>query len=206
MSEPSSPVEILIFDFFGVIIEFDNDIVFGRLAPFCSDEADSFFRLNNLMADHDVITGRLPLPDLHASLVDRLGLTLSYEAFLAAWCEPYSHPMPGMADLIRRLSAHYRLILLSNIDLQYWNTIRPLHPELDCFEALLVSGELGLAKPGTAIFHHTVEVAAVSPNRCLFIDDTLHNIEAAAALGFQTHHFTSVEALKEDLVRRKLSF
>lgn len=198
------PVDVLIFDLFGVLIEFDNDIVYRRLARHCRDEEDAFVRLNGVMADDDIITGRLSLPELHAQLAATLGLTLTYDAFLAAWNEPYSRALPGMADLLQRLAARHRLLLLSNVDSHYWNAIRPLHPELSYFESLLVSCDLGLCKPQIEIFQQAARVAGVTPDRCLFIDDTARNVDAASTMGFQTHLFTSVENLRNELLTRGL--
>jgi HAD superfamily hydrolase (TIGR01509 family) len=162
--------------------------------------------LEGIVSDYDVITGRLSLQAIHGRLAKSLGLGLSYEAFVDAWVEPYSWPLSGMAALLERLAAQgRRLLLLSNVDEHYWNAIRPMHAELDYFEALLVSCELSLAKPDAEIFYHAAKVAGVPEHRCLFIDDTPRNIDAAALLGFQTHLFTSAESLQADLALRNVA-
>lgn len=192
------------FDLFGVIIGFDNDIVYRRLAAHCTDSARAFRELNGLMAAPDVITGKATLPEIHRSLVERHGLRLEYPAFETAWLEPYSWPMPHMAELLMTLAEHYRLVMLSNIDGYYWRAIRPRHPELDGFRALLVSCDLGVAKPDAAAFRHAARAAGAEPNRILFIDDTVRNVRAAESLGFQAHHFAGVPELHSDLRDRGL--
>ncbi len=200
---PPEP-EAFIFDLFGVLISFDNDIVYARLAKHCADREDAFKRLNGLMSSRDVITGKVTLPQIYESLVEGHGLSLDYEGFVDAWVEPYSIPIPGMAELIRSLSSNYRLLLLSNVDTYDWEAIRPAHPELSYFHALLVSCDLGIAKPDSAIFEQASRVAESDPSHCLFVDDTLENIEAAHALGFQTHWFDRLETLRDQLVRRNI--
>lgn len=113
--------------------------------------------------------------------------------------------MPGMSELIDRLARYHKLLLLSNVDTDYWQAIRPLHPELERFYALLISGELGLAKPDRRIFEHACEVAGTVPSRCLFIDDTPRNVQGAIKAGLQGHVFTSVPDLEAELLQRGLA-
>lgn len=191
--------DALIFDLFGVMLAFDNDRVYARLARHCADPAAALPRLNGVMARRDVITGRTTLRALHAELAATHGLALDYAGFVAAWKEPYSWPMPGMAKLVRSLAGKVRLLLLSNVDGVYWPVVRAARPELACFDATLLSCDLGMAKPDAKIFLHASACAEAPPSRCLFIDDTLAHVEAARALDFQVHHFTGTQRLIEEL-------
>jgi HAD superfamily hydrolase (TIGR01509 family) len=199
MTQPPRLVEAVVLDLFGVVIGFDNDIVPGRLARHCADPADALARLDGLMARREIITGEVTLRQVHRRLVEAHGLALGYRAFEAAWCEPYSWPMPGMAALVEALSASQRLVLLSNVDHDYWQVVRAAHPELRHFEALLVSCDLGVAKPDPEAFLRASEAAGADPARCLFVDDTRANVEAAQALGFRTHWFRDVPGLRRAL-------
>ena len=194
-----SEIEVLVFDLFGVIISFDDDLVTARLARNCADPADAFEHLHKLTARHDVITGASTLPRIHREVVDTYGLTLSYAEFEAAWLEPYSEALPGMAELVGALSGHYRLVLLSNIDRDYWQVVRRMHPELECFESLLVSCDLGMAKPDPEIFRHVSQLTGGEPSQCFFVDDTAANVDAARALGFHGHVFRTVPGLCTEL-------
>lgn len=194
-----SGIEVIVFDLFGVLISFDDDLVVERLARHCDDPAGAFRRLHKLTADHDVITGRSTLPQVHQRVVEAEGLSLPYAGFEAAWLEPYSEAIPGMADLVETLARHYRLVLLSNVDRDYWRVVRNLHPELDCFESLLVSCDLGMAKPDPEIYRHVSQVTGVDPACCLFVDDTEVNVEAARQLGFHGHTFRTVLEFREVL-------
>lgn len=194
-----SAIEILVFDLFGVLIGFDDGLVTARLARHCADPASAFERLHKLTARDDIITGEATLPQVHRELVDTYGLTLSYPEFEAAWLEPYHHPIPGMAELVEALSGHYRLVLLSNVDRDYWQVVRAMHPELEHFEYLLVSCDLGRAKPDPEVFRHVCQLTGMEPKQCFFVDDTARNVEAAQALGFHGHVFRSVPELREAL-------
>ena len=154
------------------------------------------------MSGLQVITGRQPLAQTYAILRETLGLKLDYAAFVHAWNEPYSTPMPGMVDLIKELRGRCKLLLLSNVDSDYWEAIRPRHPELNCFDALILSCEIGLAKPDPAIYAYASKMAGVAPPHCLFIDDTRRNVEGALMAGLQALQFSSVNTLRADLRSR----
>lgn len=205
MSREQTPVEAVVLDLFGVIIAFDNDVVPARLAAHCADPDDALERLDGLMARREIITGRVTLEQVHGRLVDEHGLRLSYAQFATAWLEPYSWPMPGMADLVGSLSERFRLVLLSNVDHYYWQTVQERHPELQAFTKLLVSCDLGLAKPEPEAFLRASRAAGADPARCLFVDDTSVNTEAAQALGFQTHLFRDVPGFREALRHREIA-
>jgi hypothetical protein len=76
--------EAFIFDFFGVMASFDNDIIYARLAKHCRNQAEAFTKLDGLMAGRDVITGRLTLHQIYDRLVEVHGLSLDY-ARPGAW-------------------------------------------------------------------------------------------------------------------------
>ena len=200
MQIAGATIEVLVFDLFGVLIAFDDDLVAGRLASHCADPDDAFGRLHKLTARHDIITGASTLPEVHRELVDTHGLTLSFRDFEAAWLEPYHEAIPGMADLAKALSEHYRLVLLSNVDRDYWQVVRAMHPEIDRFESLLVSCELGMAKPDPKVFRRVCQLTGTKPSQCFFVDDMAPNVEAARALGFHGHVFRTVEGLTAALL------
>jgi HAD superfamily hydrolase (TIGR01509 family) len=77
--------------------------------------------------------------------------------------------------------------------------VRAAHPELDCFDSLLLSCDLGVAKPDPEIFHRACRIAGAEPSRCFFVDDTRVNVDAARTLGFQTHWFRGVPGLLHSL-------
>ncbi|HYP98399.1 MAG TPA: HAD family phosphatase [Polyangiaceae bacterium] len=192
-------IDTIVFDLFGVLISFDNDLVYARLAAHCAAPNQALIQLEGLMARPEIITGKRTLVEIHRELVEAHGLTLSFPAFEAAWLAPYHESMAGMRELVANLSQRYQLALLSNIDGYYWPIVRDSQPELAHFAALFLSFELGLAKPNPEIFGRVCQLSQTSPERCYFVDDTLVNVEAARALGFKAHCFGGIDALTAEL-------
>ena len=61
--------------------------------------------------------------------------------------------------------------------------------ERETVDHILISSELGLAKPDTQIYQILSETIDVRFDQILFVDDFIENIEAAAALGIHTIHY-----------------
>jgi FMN phosphatase YigB (HAD superfamily) len=195
--------EVLIFDCFGVLLDFDEQLLLARLHDDQSSLPDAF-DIHGVVAEKDLITGKKTLEEVHDCLVETLGLRLDYRAFARAWTQPYSWPLEGMAELIHSLAGNYTLLLLSNIDADYFRSIRPMHPEMNEFQELLLSCDLGMAKPDPEIFRYACSVASTDPELCLFIDDSLKNVDAAQQVGMQTYWFKGLTELKNELIRRKI--
>ncbi|GAA3259066.1 HAD family hydrolase [Nonomuraea helvata] len=57
------------------------------------------------------------------------------------------------------------------------------------------SAKVGVAKPDRRIYEIAAERAGAAPERCLFVDDRLHNVEAARALGMTGVHYRTYQDL-----------
>jgi putative hydrolase of the HAD superfamily len=197
-------IAAVIFDFFGVLAEQDEQILIDRIAIHCPDPDKAKHQLKGVSDDPDLITGRIDLEHLRRRLSKQLGLDMSHEAFDRAWREPYSWPANGLMELVESLAKRCKLVLLTNVDGDYWNSVCCDDDILRPFSACLPSFEMGVAKPQPEAYRRAVTASGQPAERCLMIDDTQENIDAAAALGMQTHHYCDVESLRAELQRRCL--
>jgi putative hydrolase of the HAD superfamily len=89
----------------------------------------------------------------------------------------------AMEALLRRLRPHYQLALLTNA----WSDSRSVLTEkfaLSRFvDEIVISAEVGLAKPDPAIYQLTLERLGRAADEALFVDDKLRNTIAAEKLG-----------------------
>jgi HAD superfamily hydrolase (TIGR01509 family) len=197
----SPEVRALIFDLFGVVISFDENSVYRRLASHCHDPELTLHAIQGLVSTPELITGQWTLEHLHQKLKSEQGLSLNLQQFTETWLTPYTAAMPGVAELLLELRGRYRLALLSNVDRYYLEVIRDQHPELASFEVQLVSCELRLAKPAAAAFQAAVQACESSASECFFVDDKAENVAAAERLGIPGHVFKDIEPLRASLKR-----
>lgn len=77
----------------------------------------------------------------------------------------------------------YKVGLLSNA----WDDLRQVMKQRfgfdGLFDELIISGEVGLAKPDPRIFHLALERLGVQPGEAIFVDDVLANVEVARGVG-----------------------
>ena len=89
--------------------------------------------------------------------------------------------VPAMYDLIRALrGAGLRTAMLSNS----WGCDE--YPRADfpgLFDAVVISGEVGMRKPEEGIFLYAARALGLAPAECVFIDDMEANVAAAAGCG-----------------------
>ncbi|MBI1418739.1 MAG: HAD-IA family hydrolase [Limimaricola sp.] len=78
---------------------------------------------------------------------------------------------------------------LTNFGIQTHAFAVPHYPFLASFDRAYISGHMGVIKPDPAIYAMVEADCGVAPERLLFTDDRADNIAAAAARGWQTHHF-----------------
>ncbi len=59
---------------------------------------------------------------------------------------------------------------------------------LPTFDAVVVSGTIGIRKPDRGIYEAALRAAGVRADRCVFVDDTAENLVPASDLGMLTIH------------------
>jgi putative hydrolase of the HAD superfamily len=70
----------------------------------------------------------------------------------------------------------------------------PRHLFPGMFDAVVISGEVGMRKPEERIFRHAADLLGLDPAECVFIDDIEVNVTAAEAIGMTAilHHDPAV--------------
>jgi HAD superfamily hydrolase (TIGR01509 family) len=108
---------------------------------------------------------------------------------------------PAMRVLLERLrrAGRVRLGVLSNGD-RDWSTRIRAAGVAALFDAVVVSADIGYAKPDPSAFRIAAERLGVEPAACLMIDDQARLLPGAEAAGLRTHLFAHARA--DELVAR----
>lgn len=131
-------------------------------------------------------------------------------ARLGRYVARYQHTLPakiaGTWDILHALKdAGTPVHAITNWSAETWPEGCKAHPELlEVFDTTVVSGEVGVIKPSTKIYALLCHRADVAAERCVFIDDGLHNCIGAHAAGMDAIHFKGPDALRKDLSIRSL--
>lgn len=134
---------------------------------------------------------------LAARLVEVTGRPVRARGLLQRMFAEFEHA-PAMAALVLRARrAGLRTGLLSNS----WGNEYPREGWDDMFDAVVISGEVGMRKPEPQIFAHVLGLLGVPADETVFVDDLKQNVEAAQALGMVAVHHTSYDETAETLER-----
>jgi 2-haloacid dehalogenase len=206
MANPAeAPVSAVVFDIGRVLVQWRIASLYERLIP-DSAERDRFLAEVVTEAWHAQHDAGVPLAQMIAERSAQYPAQAQLiAAYAPCWLETVPGPVPGTHELVRALAArNVPLYSITNFGADTWAMFRPTFPILDHMRDIVVSGHERLVKPGTEIYHLAAHRFGHAPAEMLFIDDSRPNIEAAAALGWQVHHFTEAGALRADLAARGL--
>jgi epoxide hydrolase-like predicted phosphatase len=99
----------------------------------------------------------------------------------------------GLLEIIRDLRPAYKTGLISNAwpDIRLW--LEERWRIADAFDTLVISAEVGLAKPDARIYQIALDQLQVSPAETVFVDDFEENIVGAREVGMAAIQFHSPE-------------
>ncbi len=114
---------------------------------------------------------------------------LDIESWLSFMNERMLEELEGIRSRCRSL------VLLSNIHEDGARYVRsgPGRAWSSRFDALVLSCELGLAKPEAEIYDAAVKASAADALECLFVDDNEENVEGAKRAGLRSFRFVGYE-------------
>lgn len=127
--------------------------------------------------------------------------------FNTHWLDAMGEVMMDTVEIVRRLKeTGYTLFGLSNWSESKFNLVKDRLVFLDYLDDYVLSGKVKQAKPEPYIYHLLLDKINHKAEDCLFIDDSIPNIETAKSLGFQTIHFKSAGQLADDLTKQGIVF
>jgi putative hydrolase of the HAD superfamily len=212
MAHPAPAANMnIVFDFGGVLFQWQPHEFMTRLLPQHAPDAESaavvvrafFENFGGEWGEFDRGTiEREPLAD---GIAQRTGLTRA-EVDRVLDAVPHElQPIEGTVALLRRLHARgHALYFLSNMPAPYADHLEASHDFIGLFRAGVFSARVKMIKPEAAIFAHALEFFGIDADDTLFIDDVLHNAQAARSAGWQALHFTDPAQCEAELARRGL--
>ena len=185
----------LLFDFGGVLINIDYQRTVAALRGLSRAGQHVEFAQAAQAEVFDLFeTGHLAPADFRAALRSRYALEATDEEIDAAWCAMLLDvPAERLAYLAALRRAGHQTALLSNTNhLHIAEINRRLaaqyglhHGIADCLDRVFYSQEVGLRKPGAAIFEHALREMNWRPEDVLFIEDSPQHLATARRLGLR---------------------
>ena len=186
-------IKAVIFDCFGVLVGSGFWSVYQSLG---GDPVKHAAFIDDALNRAD--GGKISSEQLRDIMSKHLGV--SPDAYAAAYKND-EVPNIKVFDFIRQeLKPHYKIGLLSNAGSGVVQ--RRIPPELlGLFDAVVVSGEVGLLKPDPAVFSMVAERLQVAPEEAVFTDDHAPYLPGATRVGMHTILFKGLDDFKQQFVR-----
>jgi len=197
-----APVRAVIFDIGRVLVRLDVSRAVADLSGGISLSPDELWSL--IQTDPrwtDWQEGRMSPHDWHRHITKRLGSSLNFAEFCAAWNRTLD-PQPIQSDdLFVALARGKRLALLSNTDPIH---VAHLEANFGFFRffpaaARIYSCSVKASKPSPVVFQAALKALQAKAPETLFIDDILEYVEAARALGLHGIQYQNPGQLRSDL-------
>jgi len=144
-------------------------------------------------------TGRLNPLEFAARVCAAIGVRLPYAEFAEIWCDIFAEQRE-VTGLLDQIAAKADLVLLSNTDPLHIEYVRRHYGFLSKFRRMLLSYEIGHAKPARQIFERAIALCAPG-TRMLYFDDLPEFVAAARACGLPAEQFVDAPTLRRALRR-----
>jgi putative hydrolase of the HAD superfamily len=142
---------------------------------------------------HDLETGRLAVADFERLLAAELrrpgGPPLAAPGLVARMLGGFRTSESMIALVAKARAGAIRTALLSNS----WGLDYPRQGWEALFDAVVISGEVGMRKPEVRIYQHTAALLHLAVEECVFVDDLAHNVRGAVTAGMIGVHYTGLD-------------
>ena len=186
----NAPIQAVLFDCDGVLQRPANDWAgeIGRLTGLEGARLEDFLDAISA-AEQPVLNGSEPYVVPLAAVLRSWDLGVRAEDLLPVW----QHLVvdPGMLDAVHGLrSQGIACAIATN---QHHERAVYMRRELGyerLFDPMVISAEVGVAKPDPAYFRYAVDRIGLPAGQVLFVDDVPANVESARSVGLVAEHFT----------------
>ena len=182
-------IKAVLFDLGKVLLHFDFDPAFRRLARHCDrspKDIEAFFIQSGVEVLYD--GGRISSRKFYENVKKALGLRLGFHDFRSAWNHVFT-PIKPMVRLLASLRRRHRLVLISNTNAMHFEYAKSRYSFLKHFHRHVLSYKVKARKPDERIYRIAVRACRATPAEIFYIDDRADLTQAASELGLHTFTF-----------------
>ncbi len=200
-------INTIIFDLGGVLIDWNPEYVF--LEAFHGDRQRMQWFFDTICTPdwNENQDAGYPLAQATQDLVEKFPEHEHYiRLFYGNWETMLGGAIEDTVTILDTLikSKKYKVVALTNWSHETFPIAQKHFEFLSWFDGIVVSGEEKTRKPFKEIYDITLNRFNITPEKSVFIDDNLRNIEAATALGINSIHFKNSKTLIEELKTYKI--
>lgn len=188
-------IENIVFDFFGVIFETNGRKVLEELVNKYEVKGDNLKKLEKLLVR---IPGKKRLydvtfdtPEFWSVLYELLGQDESFKDEFLNILIKYNYVTKDAEKFINRQKEEgKKLYFISNIlEISFENCLKT--PVMQQFDGGVASYKVGMEKPNPGIYRVLLEKYNLDPEKTVFIDDKMENVQGARNVGMWSFWYSA---------------
>lgn len=193
-------IRAVIFDFGGVLVRTEDRTSRQQLAERLGM---SYQELSEVVFDSETARqstlGEISADEAWEIIRKKLGLTPEELASMREQFWGGDVLDTELIDFLSELKGDYQIALLSNAGNDLRQALEEEWQISDVFDLIVISAEVGLAKPDPKVYQHILEQLGIEPHEAVFVDDFLENVNAASAAGMYAIHFKGSQQARNSL-------
>jgi putative hydrolase of the HAD superfamily len=199
--DPSPPIEALLFDLGGVLIDIDTQRAVQHWEPLSSlsrAQLQQRFTVDQALRQYE--SGEIDTAAYVAHLRQEFELHASDSAIVAGWNAILVGEIEPALQAVVAARTHLPCYAFSNTSPAHQIAWSSAFPRVaTAFDRLFLSFEIGARKPDIAAFQLVTEAIGKDADRVLFFDDTPANVQGARDAGLQAVQVTDHRDLQRAL-------
>ena len=199
-------IKAIIFDYGNVLLDWNPRNVYRRYFPNDNEGMERFLQEVNFMEWNAHQDKGRPFAEGIAILSEQFPQYADLiREYREHWIDSIGEAFTGTVEILKQLKqAGFSLYGFSNWSVETFPYAREKYDFFDLFDDMVISGAVGFVKPEPEIYQIILDKIGKPAKECLFIDDSLPNINQANTMGFATVHFQSPAQLEEELKKLNL--
>lgn len=198
-------IRALILDYGGVISQPQNHENIGNIVRSLKQDYASFMNVYyGLRGQYDA--GQVSGKQYWINILRHYGFDPSdfdlprlIEEDVKSWTHPNKSMLRFLAENRDKI---HKLAIISNMNYDSLAYIKNNFDWLPLFDECAFSCELGKNKPGREIYETCIKNLGLSPEECLFVDDSAENVAGAQRLGMPVIHYKGFSEFLHELDER----
>ncbi len=192
-------INTIFFDIGGVLLNIHPERTIQHLSDLTKLSNNEIVAAFPEEAHHEYERGEISDSEFYNEVKRKLSISnnLTEEQFWQAWSLLVGEETE-VVKIMNNLTSKYPVWLLSNTN-PYHILKEERFKLFDKITGGIYSFEVGSRKPEEDIYFKALEVAGVTAEESLFIDDLLENVEMAKSLNMNAIQFKSINDLNEQL-------
>jgi 2-haloacid dehalogenase len=198
-------IDTIIWDLGGVLIDWKTTYVYDEHYFDSIEKRTQFFET---VCTNDWNENQDAGYPIEQATADKIAEFPQWESairdFYGRWEDMLRGPIPETVDVFRdlRSTQQYKFYALTNWSAETFPIALARFDFLHWFDGRIVSGEEKTRKPFQEFYQILFDRYQIVPERSIFIDDNLRNVQAAEALNIPSIHFQDAVQLRGELAGR----